>query len=327
MGRITTALEWGRAVVPTRAMLVWCLVGTMALMTIASFALARLTVDFSSPWLPLAITGLFGVSIFYRYQRPDPYLCAVTEAAAQMLLILLFGILLTYAAMATNFPYRDAELYAIDRALGLDRRAYLDFVNSRPLLAELAGYSYQSLLPQFALVPMVAGQLPRLRRWMIAFGLALIATSAISVFTPAVAAFVYLDLTPQVYANIASTVYTHVPTLEALRAGTLQSIKLDNLEGLITFPSFHTTGALMFIWAFRTVPFVRGPAAALNISLILATPIDGAHYFIDLVGGAAVAFAAIAASHWLCRYARTDEDLAVQVPAAPATAKSAGASI
>jgi hypothetical protein len=68
-----------------------------------SFALARLTVDFSSPWLPLAITGLFGVSIFYRYQRPDPYLCAVTEAAAQMLLILLFGILLTYAAMATNF--------------------------------------------------------------------------------------------------------------------------------------------------------------------------------------------------------------------------------
>src|SRR5262245_35235339 len=106
-----------------------------------------------------------------------------------MLLILLFGILLTYAAMATNF-YRDAELYAIDRALGLDRRAYLDFVNSRPLLAELSGYCYQSLLPQFALVPMVlmvAGQLARLRCWMIAFGLALIATSAISVFTPAVA--------------------------------------------------------------------------------------------------------------------------------------------
>jgi hypothetical protein len=164
--------------VPTRAMLVWCLVGTMALMTIVSFTLARLTVDVSNnPWLPLAITSLLAISFFYRYRRPDPHLCAVTEAAAQMLLILLFGILLTYAAMATNFPYRDAELYAIDRALGLDRRAYLDFVNSRPLLAELAGYCYQSLLPQFALVPMVlmiANQLSHLRRWMIAFGLALI---------------------------------------------------------------------------------------------------------------------------------------------------------
>ena len=160
----------------TRATLVWCLVGTMAAMTIASFALTGLSLDLcSNPWLPLAIAGLMSASVFYRYRRPNPHLCAVTEAAAQMLLILLFGILLTYAAMTTNLPYRDAELFAIDRVLGLDRRAYLDFVNSRPLLAELAGYAYLSLLPQFALVPMVlmiANQLPHLRRWMIAFGLA-----------------------------------------------------------------------------------------------------------------------------------------------------------
>ena len=213
----------------------------------------------------------------------------------------------------------------------MDRRTYLDFVNSRPLLAELAGYSYLSLLPQFALVPMVlmiVNQLPHLRRSMHAFSLALIATAAISVFTPAVAAFVYLDLTPQVYANIASTVYTHVPTLEALRAGTLHSIHLDNLEGLITFPSFHTAGALMFIWALRSVPFVRWPAIALNGALIAATPINGAHYFIDLVGGAAVAFAAIAASHWLCRYVHADEISPVAIPAAtPEVAESARVSI
>jgi membrane-associated phospholipid phosphatase len=316
----------------TRATLVWCMVGAMAALTVTSFALAGLTVDlYSNPWLPLAIIGLLAASIFYRYRRPNPHLCAVTEAAAQMLLILLFGILLTYAAMTANFPYRDAALYAIDQALGLDRRAYLDFVNSRPMLATLAGYSYLSLLPQFALVPMVlliANQLPHLRQWMLAFGLALIATSAISVFTPAVAAFVYLDLTPQVYANIASTVYTHVPTLEALRAGTLHSIQLDNLEGLITFPSFHTAAALMFIWALRTVPYVRWPAIVLNGALMAATPIDGAHYFIDLVGGAAVAFAALAASHWLCKRVHADRPSALAAPAAAADlAESAQASI
>ncbi len=304
----------------TRATLVWCLVGTMATMTIVSFALAGLSVDLrSNPWLPLAIAGLMSASVFYRYRRPNPHLCSVTEAAAQMLLILLFGILLTYAAMTTNFPYRDAQLYAIDQALGLDRRAYLDFVNNRPLLAELAGYAYMSLLPQFALVPMVlmiANQLPNLRRWMLAFGLALIMTSALSVFAPAVAAFVYLDLTPQVYANISSTVYTHVPTLEALRAGTFRSIPLDNLEGLITFPSFHTAGAIMFIWALRKVPYVRWPAIALNAALIAATPIDGAHYFIDLVGGAAVAFAAIAMSYWICRFVPVEETMTVPVPTA-----------
>lgn len=313
--------------IPTRATLVWCLVGAMAMMTIVSFALAGLTVDLrSNPWLPLAITSLLATSFFYRYGRPNPQLCAITEAAAQMLLILLFGILLTYAAMAANFPYRDADFYAIDQALGLDRRAYLDFVNSRPLLAALAGYAYLALLPQFALVPMVlmvANQLPHLRRWMLAFGLALVATAAISVFTPAVAAFVYLDLTPQVYANISSTVYTHVPTLEALRAGTLHSIRLDNLEGLITFPSFHTAGALMFIWALCKVPYVRWPAIVINSALIAATPIDGAHYFIDLVGGALVAFAAIVASYWLCRYVHSDETPAVAIPKAlPEAAES-----
>ena len=150
----------------TRATLVWCLVGAMAMMTIVSFALAGLTVDLrSNPWLPLAITGLLAASFFYRFRRPNPQVCAVTEAGTQMLLILPFGILLTYAAMTANFPYRDADFYAIDQALGLERRAYLDFVNSRPLLAELAGYAYLSLLPQFALVPMVlmvANRLPRI---------------------------------------------------------------------------------------------------------------------------------------------------------------------
>jgi hypothetical protein len=174
-----------------------------------------------------------------------------------MLLILLFGVLLSYAAVATAFRIAMLELSASIKRWS--DRAYLDFVNSRRFLAELAGYSYLSLLPQFALVPMVlmvADQLPRLRQWMLAFGLALVATSAISVFTPAVAAFVYLDLTPQVYTNILSgymhVPYTHAPTFEALRAGTLRTIYLHNL-GLITFPSFHTAGALMFIWRCRVL--------------------------------------------------------------------------
>jgi membrane-associated phospholipid phosphatase len=101
-----------------------------------------------------------------------------------------------------------------------------------------------------------------------------------------------------------------------LRAGTFRSIPLDNLEGLITFPSFHTAGAIMFIWALRKVPYVRWPAIALNAALIAATPIDGAHYFIDLVGGAVVAFAAIAMSYWICRFVPVEETMTVPVPAA-----------
>ena len=86
------------------------------------------------------------------------------------------------------------------------------------MLAELAGYAYMSLLPQFALVPMVlmiANQLPNLRRWMLAFGLALIMTSALSVFAPAVAAFVYLDLTP--HRSMPTSVRLCIRTYRRLR--------------------------------------------------------------------------------------------------------------
>ena len=42
---------------------------------------------------------------------------------------------LTYVAGAANFPLQDANLLAIDRALGLDWLGYVEFVNDRPLLA------------------------------------------------------------------------------------------------------------------------------------------------------------------------------------------------
>ena len=90
---------------------------------------------------------------------------------------------------------------------------------------------------------------------------------------------VRLDLTPQVYANISSTVYTHVPTLEALRAGTFRSIPLDNLEGLITFPSFHTAGAIMFIWALprgRTGSRTRSGLIPLALTACTAALLPGA---------------------------------------------------
>lgn len=295
-------------VISGHARLIWCLIAFLAALTLMSFLLTGLAVD---PWsnLPLlALIGvLFVVSGFYRLVRRDVRLQTITEASGQILLILLFGILLTYAAMAVAFPYRDAELHLIDKALRLDRSAYLAFFNSRPWFAEMAGLAYLSLLPQFALVPLalfITDRLLRLQVLMLGVGIALLLTNAISVFTPAVDAFVYLDITPPVFAKISTSLHTQVPTLEALRSGALRSIRLDNLEGLITFPSFHTAGGLLFAWALREVPYLRWLGLTLNGALIAATPVHGAHYFIDLIGGAAVAFLSIMASHWLSRRAQ-----------------------
>lgn len=287
---------------------IWPLIAGMALLTAASFALAGLRLDFASnPYFFIAIALLFAISWFYASVRPNARLHLMTATAGQILLILLFGILLTYAAMATDFPYRDADLYMIDQTLGLSRHAYLDFFHSRPWLLSTMTVAYFSFLPQFAVVPMllllIGGQVERLHAMMLAIGIALILTSAISIFIPAVDAFVYVDITPRVFAKISGQIFTQVPTLEALRSGALHNIRLDNLEGLITFPSFHTAGALMFAWALVRTSYVRWVGLALNAMLIAATPVIGAHYFIDVAGGATVAAASIFAAHRLHRAA------------------------
>ena len=115
--------------------------------------------------------------------------------------------------------------------------------------------------------------------------------------------------------------------MEALRAGTMRSIALNQLEGLISFPSFHTAAALIFIWTLHTVRYVGWAGIPLNLALIVATPTVGAHYFIDLVGGVVVAFGALAASHLLCRRAKADEFSIIPAGLEPDLAQPAGASI
>jgi membrane-associated phospholipid phosphatase len=43
------------------------------------------------------------------------------------------------------------------------------------------------------------------------------------------------------------------------------------------------------MWALWPVRFVGGVAAALNVLMIAATPVIGAHYMIDVFGGVALA--------------------------------------
>jgi hypothetical protein len=281
----------------------------MATLTIVSFALTGLSVDFlSNPGVFALIAILFALTWFYSAIRPDPRLKIAAEAFCQVLLILLFGILLTYAAAAAsaNFPYSDPHLERISRVIGFDRRAYLAFFAAHPSLGSILSFAYVMLLPQFAAVPLLlffAECASRLHVWLLAVGIALLATSAISVVLPAVDAFVYSDLELQ----IPPGVYTAVPTLETVRGGTFRLVRLDNLEALVTFPSFHTAGALLFVWALWPLGNLRYGSVALNAALIAATPVDGAHHFADLIGGAAVALVSLMISSRLCRRIATDE--------------------
>jgi len=65
---------------------------------------------------------------------------------------------------------------------------------------------------------------------------------------------------------------------------------------LVTFPSFHTATAMLLLLAFRGVPYMRWVSLALNGLMLIAIPIEGSHYLVDVIAGIAVALLAWAAA-------------------------------
>jgi membrane-associated phospholipid phosphatase len=302
----------------TRALagLCWAMVLAMAVAVGISFAALGLRVDPSSNW-PLVLVALcYAVAtFFYLHIRSDRQIGNMLVVVAQLFLMLLLGLLLTYAASAVALPYRDAEFSAIDHWLGFHRASYVAAIDSVRGLGAILDAAYLSIQPQTALVPLallLARQMPRLQGFVLALGVSLLVTNLVAVFLPAVDAAIYIDLAPRGVAALGPGVYSHVHTLEALRSGAMSVVRLDDLEGLITFPSFHTTNAILFAWALWTVRYLRIPVLALNVLMVASTPTSGSHYFIDIVGGTVVAILAIAAANW-CRRACAASEMAVEI--------------
>lgn len=81
-----------------------------------------------------------------------------------------------------------------------------------------------------------------------------------------------------------------------LRAGSLHALALPRLVGVLTFPSFHAVSAILYMWAFWPLAWFRPVTVAWNIAMIVATPMGGGHYFVDILAGILVAVLAILAA-------------------------------
>jgi membrane-associated phospholipid phosphatase len=84
--------------------------------------------------------------------------------------------------------------------------------------------------------------------------------------------------------------------LPLVRGGSLRVLDIMKLGGIITFPSFHAAAAVLFLWALWSVWWMRPLALIANVGMLLATPMGGGHYFVDVFAGMGVAVLAIAAA-------------------------------
>jgi hypothetical protein len=213
---------------------------------------------------------------------------------------------LTYLAATSGYPLVDTASTKLDALLfGFDWNVEANWVANHPAVDWLLQKAYFSLYYQGAFVFLIGSvSRPGDRNgeliWQFCIGLAL--TCAIFVFTPAL-------------AHVAHAGAGWLKTLMMIRNGEWTSLDFSHVEGIICFPSFHTTLAILLVYAVRHHRWALAVLVPLNMLLIVATLSVGGHYLVDLPAGAAVALISIAATRVLRQqlakfHLRTSLDLA-----------------
>jgi uncharacterized membrane protein len=303
----------------------WIVVGTLA----ATLAFSVLVTDFTiAPVGVLIAVGYVGIYAGFAHAnarsptRRDPQVMFVLGAAAQIALTTAVMAPMTYVAAAINLPMQDSALLAVDRAVGLDWAAYVHFVDDRPSLASWLNVGYAMIgWPLFAIPVALAAKrrYQRIEEFTFAFGVALAATTFLSALVPAVGVYQQIGLDPGSLKNINPGAYLdQLRDLPPTREGALRHLELLGLGGIVTFPSFHAASAVLFGWALWAVRWLRPLALLVNGAMLAATPLNGGHYFIDLIAGVVVAVLAIVAARrvgQIIARRQSGFDLAAPVPA------------
>jgi hypothetical protein len=195
-----------------------------------------------------------------------------------------FGVA-SYLSMTTGRPLADGALMAADHAIGFDWPANYRWLLHHAMTAKVLEIAYDSLVYQglyFGVLFGVMGKRRELREmfWLVA--VSGLFTCAGAALFPALGPFKAFGVKAE-----------FLPVMEQLRGETLH-FALSNLTGVVSFPSFHTTMAVLYIYGFHRVGAIGWMIAGLNVVMMAAIPFFGGHYLVDMFAGGAVALASVA---------------------------------
>jgi hypothetical protein len=289
-GTPASGWEWRAAAVsfarryPLAAPLAACQ-AVLVIITVPWYSAYGLRVDWNTAW-PLACgyAVLAAMWLYMRRYASDPVKHAYPDAIVATALILLLTNVVApaqYLAVALRRPLIDGWLAHADAAMGVHVPALAVWTSTHAVARLLFTICYVSLMPQFvlpmALLALRFGDRERLWEFTFHFHFCLIATLAALATIPAAGPFVY-------YGSRCTLDFTQlIAQFSGLRSGTFHVIRLSDMQGLISMPSFHAAGGLMVAWAFRGYRRITAIVVLLNIGLIAATVMTGAHYAVDVV--------------------------------------------
>jgi hypothetical protein len=270
---------------------IWALIALVAAFMLSVAAFSNFTVILRSFIAPASCCLLLKLgAYYYRDWRDDPNLASALESTTQLMAFAAVAAPLSYIATSTSLPLQDAALTHLDYALGFNWKGWLAFMYRWPNFFKLMHLIYLSISLQMVAAVLLlgfTGRLPWLRVYMLSFIFAALITIAISAFLPAEGAWLHYGITGPSEALPLS--HTNWPVFFGLRDGSFRQLVGVGAEGIITFPSLHAALAAILIAAFWPVPIARWFALLINCFVVVATPIDGSHYFVDVLAGIAIA--------------------------------------
>ena len=277
----------------------WVVIAILGLVSVVGLWELNVTIVWKSLWLAIEFDILIVIfaAIYSIVGAQTPRMGWSMAVVSDLLLSIVQFIValkaltpLTYIAAASGYPLVDSALTKLDTILfGFEWNVEADWVANHPAVDWLLHRAYYSLYYQGALVFLVGSvSRPGDRNgeliWQ--FCISLVLTCAIFVFTPAL-------------GHVAHIGTDWMKTLMMIRDGEWADFDFSHVEGIISFPSFHTTLAILLVYAARHHRWLLAVSVPLNMLLIMATLSVGGHYLVDLPAGAAVAFISIAATRLL----------------------------
>lgn len=285
-----------------RALLAVALLLTAA---IAFPPILAFSVDFGSFFPMLAMAALFGLFLPYLAWRKMGGLYEALESLSLTILISFASLVLSYAGMRFNMPLADGILSGMDRYLGLSSIAAIETVNRYPKVNLVLAWSYASFLYQILLMPVLLCAFvsaKRAHQFMLAYVLLCTISIIASIPFPSLGAVIGQGFDPATFAYVnEESSRGFIASFTQVREAPHFSLSLDIASGILTFPSLHAGMAVLCAWAIWPSRWLRWPFAGLNGLMLVSTVTCGAHYFVDIFAGVAIAIlaASVASSHRL----------------------------
>jgi len=204
----------------------------------------------------------------------------IAENAAKFFLFTLAASTLSYFLATNPAPLNDTLMVRIDGLLGFSWPDFFAWVLDHKTISVMLAYFYVSLLPQAVLVLLFVGAIypRRPNRFITAYLLSGAITLFAFALIPVAGPFVYFN-----HLDMPGALY--VEHYLQMRSHARSAISMDDLRGIVSFPSFHVSGAVIITYFLRGLPVVFPLAILVNIGMSIGALFIGGHYLSDVLAG------------------------------------------